>query len=614
MTFFHSVWRGLTMARNVAANLLFLLILIIVLMAVFGGRGGSGLPAQFALELDVAGIVVERATPLDPLNRILGRGAQQETVLGDLERALASAAKDERVGAVVLNTHELQYADMVQIARIADGVKALKAAGKPVLANGYYLTQPQYLLASYADALYLHPMGEALLTGLASYQPYFAELLNKLSIDVHVFRVGKYKSAVEPYLLDSMSPEAAAASTELLDQLWSSFRNQVASNRGLEPAAIDAFIHGLPDALVAADGDVARLAVESRLVDELLTPDAFHARIAQELDVEPDDLERVDTQSYLASLGPQIQPADSGKAVGLISAVGAITGSANGQLAAGIIAEEVTALIREAKEDDSVRALVVHVDSPGGEVLASELIRHELELVQLAGKPVVVSMAGTAASGGYWISATADKILASAETITGSIGIFGLLPTIDKVLAKAGVTIDGVATHELAGGLNLSRPLSPAMSRIVQSSVNQGYDRFIALVARGRDLERAHVEEIAQGRVWTGTQALELGLVDQLGNLEDALDAAAELANLGADYAIERIEAPLTPQQMLLQQLSGSAHLGLQAIGLNPDSHLLEQGLQRLPGGGPLELLVRAATSSSGKQILAVCERCEVQW
>ena len=304
MTFFQSLWRGLTVARNVAANLLFLLILILVLTVVFSGSGTPALPASFALELDLEGALVERPSPIDPLGKLMGDGQSQgETVLADLEDALEAAAADSRVASVVLNTTNLAYANMVQIDRLGKAISAFRATGKPVLAHGAYYTQPQYLIASYADAVYLHPFGETLLTGLGSYRPYFAQLLKNLNVDVHVFRVGKFKSAVEPYLRDSISPEAAEASKALLDQLWSSFRSTVAANRGLDAAAIDAYVTNLGPALAAAEGDIARLAVESRLVDELLTPDAFNARIASEMDTEPDELNRVTTQMYLNDKG-----------------------------------------------------------------------------------------------------------------------------------------------------------------------------------------------------------------------------------------------------------------------------------------------------------------------
>jgi len=602
MTFFQSIWRGLTMVRTVAANILFLIILLIILFAIFGGRGTTGLPAKFALELDLEGVLVERATPIDPINQLFGSAVASETVLGDVEEALTRAASDDRVSAVVINTSNLAAANLVQIERIRLGLEAVKQAGKPVLALGYYFTQPQYLIASQADELYLHPMGEAMLTGLATSQPYFASLLAKLDIDVHVFRVGKFKSAVEPFLRDSMSPEAAEASKGLLTQLWSSYRSQIAANRGLAEASIDDFINQLPQTVAAADGDVARLAVESRLVDELLTPDSFNARIAQAAGVEPDELQRISTRRY--SSDRPLELPDTKPHVGLITAVGPITGSAQGQVDEGIVAKTVVELISQAKDDDNVRALVMHVDSPGGEVLASELIRAELELTQLAGKPVVVAMAGVAASGGYWISATADRIVASPNTITGSIGIFGVLPNLNKALGKAGVNFDGVRSHDIAGGLSLVQPLSEDMSKIIQSSINQGYRRFVTLVARGRDLEREQVEEIAEGRVWSGAQALELGLVDQLGNLQDAIDAAAELAGISNDYSVQTIDPPLSAQEQLLRQFMGNNNASV-------------KWLQKLPGATTLQLLLepsQAGPAVTGKKILAVCESCDLLW
>ena len=632
MSFFHSLWRGLTVARTIAANLLFLIILIVILFIVFGGKGTPGLPGEFALEIDLEGALVERATPLDPVNKLLGRGVQGETVLGDIESALERAAQDDRVGAVILKTENLRSANLVQIDRLSKAIDEVKAAGKPVLALGYYFSQPQYLIASQADALYLHPMGEVLLTGLASYQPYFADLLEKLEVDVNVFRVGKFKSAVEPYLRDSISPEAATASTELLSALWSSYRTKIAGNRGIEEDAIERYIANLPEELEATGGDIARLAVEQRLVDELLTADGFNARIAQELDSDPDSIERISTRAYLAD--KPVELPSIGSRVGLITAVGAISSRAPEEMAGGIVAEEIIERIKTAKDDDNVKALVVHVDSPGGEVLASELIRQELELVQLAGKPVVIAMAGVAASGGYWISATADKIIADPNTITGSIGIFGVLPNLSRALGRVGINFDGVGTHPLAGGPGLTRPLSDDMSRILQSGVNQGYERFITLVARGRDLDRATVEEIAQGRVWSGARAFELGLVDELGSLEDAIADAAQLAGINDDYSVLRIDPPLTPQQLLLRQFLGNARIGgaiadasraiLAASGINMNALALTNTIAngmangmanalsaQFPGMEELFLLQKSA---NGKKNLALCETCSVEW
>ena len=607
MTFLRSIWRGLTVARNIAANLLFLLILLIVLFAVFGGPRTPAMPKSFALELNLDGVLVERATPLDPLARLAGSNVQRETVLGDIEALLKRAAADSRVSALVLNTNKLQSANLVQIARLSESIEEVKEAGKPVLSMGNYFSQPQYLIASQADELYLHPMGEALLTGLSSYRTYFAQLLAKLDIDVHVFRVGKFKSAVEPYIRDSMSPEAEAASKELLNQLWSSYRAQIATNRGLDEAAVDDFINQLPESLAAANGDVARLAVESRLVDELLTRDGFNARIAQAAGVEVDALERIDSRRYYAER-PLALPA-SGPAIALITAVGAITGSSAEEMSTGIVAEEIQGLITQAKEDDSVKALVLHVDSPGGEVLASELIRHELELTQLAGKPVVVAMAGVAASGGYWISATADLIVADPNTITGSIGIFGILPNLNRALGKAGVNFDGVGSHNLAGGLSLTRPLSPEMSQIIQSSINQGYERFVTLVARGRNLERAQVEEIAQGRVWSGRQALELGLVDELGSLDDAVAAAADLAGVSDNYSLRPIDPPLSAQELLLRQLTANGAIGQINLDSLPFASTFAPSLRLLVNSGR-----DVYEGRTGKKILAMCEACDLVW
>ena len=616
------LWQGLSALRGFIANLLFLVLLLLLLGWWLWPSSSPTLPARFALTLAPAGVLVETPTRVQSLATLLDSSNRRETVVDDLLRAIDTAAADDRVAALELDASELLAANMVQIQRIGAALTAFRETGKPVLAYGNYLSQAQYLLASYADSVYLHPMGDLLLVGFGSFRPFYANLLERLKVEVNVFRVGRFKSAVEPYLRNDMSPEARTANGELLTQLWGSYQAAVAANREIDAGALDALLQELPARLKAADGDMARLAVESRLVDELLTTDAFEARLADTLDVEPTAMERVHHNRWLAQLP---NPADTTKpGVGLLRLAGPISSGPLADMSSGIVAERVVPLIRRAREDDHIRALVVSVDSPGGGVMGSELIRGELELLQHAGKPVVVSMAGVAASGGYWIASTSNHIVADANTLTGSIGIFGVLPTFEATLERIGVAVDGVATHDLAGAMNPGRSLSDAARGVLQAGVEHGYARFLNLVARGRDLPPERVEEIAQGRVWSGARALQLGLVDSLGDERTALAQAAELAGLDpAAFQVHPVKRPETPREALLRRLSGldvsapvptqpGAAAELAAQQLASSAHA--SGRTLWGWNALLATLLTANDLGDPRGRIALCQDCTLGW
>ena len=623
MKYLKALWRGITRLRNLTANLLFLALIAIVLAAVFSGSSTPQLPEKFALKIAPQGRLVETRSSIDPVARLVNGADAQETLLADVLHAIETAATDQRVGVLVLETQRLAGANFAQLARIGDALRAYKDSGKPVIANASYYSQGQYLLASHADTIYLHPYGSLLLSGLGAYRNYYAGLFEKLSVNVHVFRVGKFKSAAEPYVRNDMSDAARAANESLLGDMWARYRERVAANRPLSDAELDDYINRYADRLESTDGNMARLALEAQLVDELLTPDAFRARVADELGTTTDDVKTIEIREYVARNPRSTLTAQTNK-VGVITASGAISSGLVQGVNTGIVAEPTVELIRQARDDDSVRALVLRVDSPGGEVLASELIRQELELVQLAGKPLVVSMGGVAASGGYWISATADHIFATPETITGSIGVVGVLSTFEQSLERIGVGVDGVSTHSLAGALTPLRALSPEVQRVMQANVEHSYDRFLNLVARGRDLEKTTVDEIAQGRPWSADKALALGLVDDLGGLDDAVAKAAELAGL-ATWETKPIQPTLTPQQLLLQRISdslggaaGGAYSGtataaiLQSI-TGVGGFKFDQSVERAPVLMQLLSSVAQANAGVGQHtVLALCERCDI--
>ncbi len=444
----------------------------------------------------------------------------------------------------------------------------------------------------------MHPDGQIVPMGYEINRLFFSDMIEKLEVNVHIFRVGKYKEFVEPYIRSDMSEEAREANQKLVDELWRNYTETVVTNREIEPQSFKNYAEQYSPLLTAAAGDMGRLALEFHLVDELLTPDQTRDRIASTVGyARAGEFNGIGYRDYLTAAGAE-EPAAGGSNVGVITAQGPIVMGSDGR---GVIAADDTVeLIRRARMDDNVAALVVRVNSPGGSAFASELIRQELELTQLAGKPVVISMSSVAASGGYWIAATANRILAHPTTITGSIGIFSVIPTFEESLARIGVRSDGVGSSALSGTLDLSSGIEAPMAAVLQASVERGYDQFINLVARGRDMTPEAVDEIAQGRVWVGSTALELGLVDALGGVDEAIEAAAGLAGLDT-YGVKEIEEPLSARALLLKQLGESVELSLlpefpEVFGLLTRS----------------ASLIRLLDDPSHRY--ALCEACDVSW
>ena len=545
----------ITRARNFVVNSLFILLLILVLFAVLDAFDAPGVPEGSALLLNPEGVVVEEATPRDPFQSLLASDGVPEADLHELVRAIDRAAEDARIDMLVLDLDDLAYASTAHAETIGAAIGRFRETGKASVAVGDSYMQPQYAIASHADAVYMHRDGVLVLPGYGTFRAYFKSLLDTLKLNVHVFRVGEYKSAAEPFIRDDMSGPAREANQALVDGLWASYRQHILENRGLDEEPFDRFSELFDEALARTGGDTARAALEAGLVDELMSADQMRSHIADAVGWgEDDNLNIIGYRAYLRTLGAS--PANPGN-VGLVFARGIIqTGDERNEAAS----DNLVQLIRNAREDEAVEALVLRVDSPGGSAFASELIRQELELVQLAGKPVVASMGSVAASGGYWISSTADRILAHPTTITGSIGIFGLLLDMEESLSSVGIHTDGVGSSPWAGVLNPARAPSEQLQRAIQLRIEHGYRQFINLVARGRDMNPDAVEEIAQGRVWIGSQALEVGLVDGLGSLDDAVAAAAELANL-TDYGIKRFTMPLSPRDVLIQQFLDSVEV-----------------------------------------------------
>ncbi len=583
----------ITSLRVFTLNTLFLLVLLLVVVTLLRGCGGATLAERQALLIAPSGLLVDRLSPSPPLPQLIAGGVAREIVITDLVRAIDAAADDERIPVLVLQLEDLPYVSQAHSDTLGAAIRRFQAAGKRVIAYGTSYSQGQYLLASHADEVYLHPFGQALLTGYGTYPLYFKDLLDKLNINVHVFRAGEFKSAVEPFTAAGMSEPAKLADRELLESLWSRYAEVAASNRQMASDAFKGFVDALPQQVVAASGDMALALVEGHLVDELLTLDALNARLADAVGQDEDGNYRaVTAEEYLAHLGPTLPR--PGASIGLIVASGPIF--LDGDEASVASAVALREHIRDARLDDDVRAIVLRVDSPGGSAFASEIIRQELELAQLAGKPVVASMGDVAASGGYWIAATADQIFAHPGTITGSIGVFSLIPTFEDALASVGIGRDGVGTSPLSGSLSLTGGLSDPMKSLLQASVDHTYDRFTHLVARGRDLPLAKVQEIAQGRVWAGSAAQSIGLVDTLGDLQAAIDAAAELAGLET-WQVQRFETPQDPTAQLI-------------------SNMLQSRTPVSTVGHALSLLEQAEVALQAlddpKRVYALCESCSV--
>lgn len=581
---------GLTRVRLILSNVLFFGFLILLLMLLFSGTPVPDVPSGGALVLNPRGAIVEERSPVDPIQQWLTPSAVlAETELTDVLDALEHAREDARIDMVVLDLDELQFVSVAHASAIGEAIGAFRESGKQVVAYGSYYDQQPYLIASYADAVYMHPMGQVLIPGYSIRQLYFKELLDKLNVNVHVFRVGKYKEFVEPYTRDDMSESAEEANLALVETLWQHYGEEIRGNRELDGERFERYTQSYATAVQETAGDFARLAVEYHLVDELLTPDQARARVADVVGRgEHGDFRGIGFRDYLQAVNGEPK---GGRApqVAVITGQGPIV--MGNQLRGVIAAERVVQTIREVRENDRIGALVVRLNTPGGSAFASELIRQELELTQLAGKPVVISMGPLAASGGYWISATADAIVAEPSTLTGSIGVFGIVPSFEKSLAAVGVNSDGVQTTPLSA-VNPLTGLSDATRRMLQVGTEQAYQQFLNLVARGRDLSLDQVDALAQGRVWLGSQALELGLVDTLGGQEQAIARAAELAGL-EDYGVQRLEPPLTPQEMLLRQLFGTSAaaamggwLGLEETGttLPPVVRQMREAWQMLGG------------------------------
>lgn len=558
-TFF---WSLVDSTRRLLFNLIFLLLLGIVLLAVFRG-GGSEMQDKTVLVLNLGGQLVEQRSVEfgDNLGRELfdpsGSDTPQQTQLRDVLTVLDAAAKDPKIERVLLSLDDFSGGGLAALREVAAALSRFRASGKQVIAWGANFDQKQYYLAAHADEVWLHPMGMVLLDGYGGYRNYYRDALDRLGISANVIRVGKYKNFGEPFFANGPSPETIEADTALYQGLWSTYLDDVEKARKLPAGSIAKLIEELPQAFAAAGNDVAKLALDHGLVTRLMTRDQLRQTLIGLGAENPEKktFRQISFAGYLASQRPT-QPF-IGDAVGVVVAEGEIS---DGRAPAGHVGGLSTAeLIRKARNDDTIKAVVLRINSPGGSAFGSELIRRELEITREAGKPVVVSMGSVAASGGYWISLAADRVIADPATITGSIGVFAMLPTAEKAVEKLSINTGGVATTWLKGAYDPRRPLDPRAAELVQGMIGKIYSDFTGLAAKARGTTPEKIDEVAQGRVWTGTQARERGLIDQTGSFDDALKTARELAKLPETTRTAYIEPDMSTLQKLAMALGAEA-------------------------------------------------------
>jgi protease-4 len=552
MNFAGKVWRLLVGIKDALA-LLFLLLFFTSLFMILNSRPNPGAVREGALLLSLDGSVVEEVSPIDPLNALLSSAVPtREYAARDVVRAIDEAAKDDRIKAIALDLSTFLGGGLVHMTEIGDALDRFRAAKKPVLAYAVAYSDDSMLLASHASEVWVDPMGGAAITGPGGERLFYAGLLEKLGVTAHVFRVGTYKSAVEPYVLNEMSPAARENYQQLYGAMWQEWQAHVRSAR--PSADIQRVTGQIGDWITASGGDLAKASVEAGLVDKIGTEVEWGERVAEIVgDDQWDDAPGAFAHTELDPWIAEIEPDETGGTIGVITIAGEISDGMAGPGEAG--AERIVALLDEALDAD-LKALVIRVDSPGGTVTGSEAIRRAILRHKAKRIPVVVSMGNVAASGGYWVSTPAERIFAEPETVTGSIGIFGVLPTFEAGLAEWGVTTDGVRTTPLSGQPDLFAGLTPEAEAILQATVQSGYERFLGLVAQSRKITRERADELGQGRVWDGGTARQLGLVDQFGGLDDALAYAAKQAKLAdGDWHAEYLGADADPYAPLLRRL-----------------------------------------------------------
>jgi protease-4 len=581
--FFGLVWRMLEGIRKFLHLVLLLVIFGFILAALH--TSVPVVPRSAALVLAPEGELVDQLSS-DPVRRAFGEasgGPAPETLLRDILDSIQAAKGDARIKLIVLELGNLSPSGLSKLQEIGAALRDFRAAGKRVVAAADSMDQTQYYLASQAGEVYLDPLGLIYVDGFSYYRMFLKDAIEKLGVDVNVFRAGTFKSYTDQFSRNDMAPSEREESSVWLDALWNAYQQDVTRARSLPANALNEYVAEEPAALAAVNGDAAKLALQRGLVTALKS----RRQLADELkglvgeDSDSHSFNAIGMSQYLASVrSKHLLKSKSDARVGIVVASGEIL---DGHQPPGTIGGESTAdVLRQARYDNTVKAVVLRIDSPGGSMFASEQILREVQALRKAGKPVVVSMSSYAASGGYYIAAAANQIFASPTTLTGSIGVFSVIPTFQRTLEKFGVKVDGIGTTPVAGDMRLDRALTPATRQILQSSVDHAYGEFLMRVGEGRKKSVDEVDKIAQGRVWAGVDAQRIGLVDHLGGLKDAADAAAKLAELGGDYEVDYLESELSLREELLMQFRSQAVRLSRMVGVPAPRSEIETALDPL--------------------------------
>jgi protease-4 len=599
------LWWLLDGSRRLLLNGLFLALLVALAWALLRS-GAPSLQDKTALVLALQGPVHEQfhGRLRDSALQQLRGEASAQTRLRDVLAVLDAAATDPKITSVVLMLDDFAGAGLPSLRELAAAVERFKASGKPVVAWASAYEQRPYYLAAHASEVWLHPMGAVQIEGFGGYRNYYKDALDRLGVTAHVLRAGQYKNAGESFVANAPSPQTLEADALLYGALWARYTAGVEQARKLPAGSLMRALDELPERLSAAGGDLARLALQEKLVDALKTRDELRAAMVERGAKDGTTFRQIGFEAYLA----HVKPRTDGDAVGVVVAEGAIV---DGEAAGGTVGGLSTAeLIRRARDDEKIKALVLRVDSPGGSAFGSELVRRELELTRQAGKPVVVSMGDLAASGGYWIAMAADEVIADETTITGSIGVVAVLPTAEKLLDNVGVRTGGTTTGWLVGAYDARRGLDPRFEQVVQASIDHVYADFTTKVAAARKTTPEKIDAVAQGRVWTGAQAQERGLVDRTGSLGDALAAAAGRAGLDEGWRVQYVEPRPGRTERLLAFVGGAA---VQALGLDLDTITGLPGLPAVPGAALQAMqadLAWLAAVSEGRRPFAAQTHC----
>ena len=550
---FSFIGKFLTFVRH-TISFVILIFFVSILVGSFA-KDKQAIPQSGALVFAPSGSLVDQKTYVDPLSQIIGQGNQinGETLVRDAIAAIDYAADDKRITHLIIDVNNLGNAGLSKLQEIGYSIDKFREK-KPVIAIGDSFSQSQYYLAAHANEIIMHPFGGAEITGLSSYRNYFKDALSKLKIKVNVFRVGEYKSAVEPFMDNAMSPQVKKETRDLLNLLWNQYSKKIEELRSLELGTITKYASNLDVYLSKFNGDSGKLALDMKLVDHLFTRPEANKYLNKKIGVENDEFDKIDAMTYLENRRVLERTSTNIRnKIGVIVASGTIM---DGSQPEGTIGGDTLAkMFTDLKDDENIAAVVLRIDSGGGSAFASEIIRESIISFRETDVPIIISMSSVAASGGYWISADADKIFAMPATITGSIGVWGMIPTIDESLANLGVYSDGVGTSDISGMYQIDRPMTERSKKLFQSGVESIYEKFIELVSNGRGLDQFSTQTIAQGKIWTGTQAINNGLVDQLGGLSQAIEEAANMAGLD-DYQVKYFRKTLSPLEMIFLELN----------------------------------------------------------